>query len=136
MRRYGLLLGAALAVALVLGLVARLPFRAARIEATPAPPAEVSLALVIADDRITPAASAVPKDHRVRLAMVNRGPRPAAVTLAGYEERLPSHTLEPGETWRADFVADLPGEDFAWLLDGRPAGRLTVTGSHLIEGHR
>src|SRR5262245_39960381 len=47
MRRYGLLLGAALAVALVLGLVARLPFRAARIEATPAPPAEVSLALVI-----------------------------------------------------------------------------------------
>jgi hypothetical protein len=130
------LLGAALAAALVLGLVAHLPFHTARPAARPTPLADVPLALVIADDRIVPAASAVPKDHRVRLAMVNRGSHAAQVRLAGYEERLPSHTLEPGETWHAVFVADLPGEDFAWLLDGQPAGRLTVTGSHLIEGHR
>jgi len=136
MRRYVALLGMALAAALLLGIVARLPSRAERPETVVAPRAEVALVIAIADDRISPAATAVPKDHRVRLEIVNRGARAATVALAGYEARLPSHTLAPGETWRATFVADLPGEDFAWLLDGRPAGRLGVTGSHLIEGHR
>jgi hypothetical protein len=135
-KRYAALLGVALAAALALGIVARLPSHAARPQLAAAPRAEVALALVIADERISPAASAVPKDHRVRLEMVNRGARAVVVTLAGYEERLPSHTLAPGETWRATFVADLPGEDFAWLVDGRPAGSLGVIGSHLIEGHR
>lgn len=136
MKRYAALLGMALAAALELGIVARLPSRAARPQAIATPRAEVALTLVIADDRISPAASAVPKDHRVRLEMSNQGTRATTIALAGYEERLPSHTLAPGETWRATFLADLPGEDFAWLVDGRPAGRLSVTGSHLIEGHR
>ena len=30
----------------------------------------------------------------------------------------------------------LPGEDFAWLLNGKPAAKLRVAGSHLVEGHR
>jgi hypothetical protein len=135
-KRYGMLLGAALATALVLGLLARLPSRASSAHPAQAPVAEISLALVLTPDGISPAASAVPKDHRVRLEVSNRRAQPATLALAGYEERIPSHTLAPGETWRAVFVADLPGEDFAWLIDGRPAGRLSVTGSHLIEGHR
>ena len=37
---------------------------------------------------------------------------------------------------RAEFTADRPGDDFAWIVNGIPAARLTVSGSHLIEGHR
>src|SRR5215471_14152452 len=106
MKRYAALLGMALAAALVLGIVARLPSRAARPlgivarlpsraarpQAIATPRAEVALTLVIADDRISPAASAVPKDHRVRLEMSNQGTRATTIALAGYEERLPSHT--------------------------------------------
>ena len=136
MKRYGLLFGAALATALVMGLLARLPSRASSPHAAQARLAEVSLGLAITHDGISPAASAVPKDHRVRLEVVNRRAQPATLALAGYEERVPSHTLAPGATWRVAFVADLPGEDFAWLVDGQPSGRLSVTGSHLIEGHR
>jgi hypothetical protein len=58
------------------------------------------------------------------------------VALAGYEELLPPRRIAPGETWSAEFVSSRPGDDFAWLVDGRPAGRLRVTGSHLEEGHR
>jgi hypothetical protein len=58
------------------------------------------------------------------------------LALAGYEDRLAIPALSPGATWSGEFIADRPGEDFAWLLDGVPAGRLAVTGSHLVEGHR
>jgi hypothetical protein len=66
----------------------------------------------------------------------HRGAATARLTLAGYEDRLDIPALAPGAGWTGQFLADRPGEDFAWLLDGQPAGRLTVTGSHLVEGHR
>jgi hypothetical protein len=54
----------------------------------------------------------------------------------GYEDRLGAVRVAPDSLWRGEFVADRPGQDFAWVLDGAPAGRLEVAGSHLVEGHR
>jgi hypothetical protein len=136
MRRYlGLLVGA-VAVALMLRVAVRGPARARGPEASAPAEAAVALSLAVADGEVAPEASVVPKDRRVNLAIVNRGARPARFALAGYEDRLPERTVAPGDTARVEFLADRPGEDFAWLVDGRPAGRLTVAGSHLIEGHR
>jgi hypothetical protein len=96
----------------------------------------VDLAIVIEAGKISPAATSVSKGDRVRLRVECRGAMIARLALAGYEDRLDIPSLEPGRTWTTEFLADRPGEDFAWLLDGQPAGRFMVTGSHLIEGHR
>jgi hypothetical protein len=136
MTRYLWLLAVAVAAALLLRVAARDLRRADHPPASASPPAAIAMTLEVAGGSVTPEASVVPKDHRVSLAIVNRGPRPARFALAGYEDRLPERILAPAETARVEFLADRPGEDFAWLVDGRPAGRLTVAGSHLIEGHR
>lgn len=94
------------------------------------------LAMVIADGDLSPAASAVPKGQVVRLRVEHRGPGSVRLALAGYEDRLAIPALATGAVWTGEFVADRPGEDFTWTLDGRPAGRFSVTGSHLVEGHR
>jgi hypothetical protein len=99
-----------------------------------APVADLTLGIL--GGRMTPAVASLPKGSRVRLRVDYRGARPARLALAGYEGRLAIPALAPGAVWVGEFVADLPGEDFAWLLDGEPVGRLTVTGSHLVEGHR
>jgi hypothetical protein len=136
MKRYAWLLAFALLAALLLGPLARLAGRSSAT-ARPAPPVpEATLALAIVDDRLAPESSAVPKDHRVRLVVTNRDARARTLTLAGYRDRLAPRTLAPGEVWSATFLADRPGDDFAWLLDGRPAGRFKVLGSHLVEDHR
>lgn len=96
----------------------------------------VDLVIVIEAGRVSPAATSVPKGDRVRLHVECRGAATVRLALAGYQDVLEIPPLEPGRTWTAEFLADRPGEDFAWLLDGQPAGRFIVTGSHLIEGHR
>jgi hypothetical protein len=58
------------------------------------------------------------------------------VVLSGYEDRVTLAALAPGARWTATLVADLPGDDFTWLVDGAPTGRFVVTGSHLVDGHR
>jgi hypothetical protein len=114
--------------------------RHAQAPVTAAAPAPiVVLELAIEDGRMAPAMSSVPKDARVRLRVNVHGARSARgvqLSLAGYEDRLAIPELAPGSSWTGEFFADRPGEDFAWLIDGTPAGRLAVTGSHLIEGHR
>lgn len=102
---------------------------------TPAAPA-VTLTIEVQNDAISPETSSVPKDRRVHLRIVNRGTKLARLALAGYEDRLDFGAIAPGGTWSGAFLADRPGDDFAWLLNGQPIGRLSVTGSHLMEGHR
>lgn len=136
MKRYAWLLVAGIVLslgALVVGRTVRMP--------APAPEAApeietAALDLVLGPDGLEPRAAAVPKDHRVQLAI--RNDRAAAVTLAlqGYEDRFTAGPIAPGATWRGEFVADRPGEEFAWVADGAALGRLSVTGSHLVEGHR
>ena len=60
----------------------------------------------------------------------------ARLALHGYQDKLMIGWIEPDSTWRGEFLADRPGEDFAWMLEGEPAGKLSVTGSHLVDGHR
>lgn len=97
----------------------------------------VELELMIGPDgKMTPASARVEKGKPVGVTVTNTGTRPARLELPGYEDRVPAATIEPGGTWRGEFIADRPGDDFAWVVNGEPAGRLLVTGSHLIEGHR
>jgi hypothetical protein len=136
MRRYAWLFGATVVLALGLGALARRPHATPRAASPAAAAPRAMLALAVRDGALEPAVAAVAKDHRVSLVVSNRGMREARLALAGYEDRVTLGPLPPGESRRVEFVADRPGEDFAWLLDGRPAGRLAVQGSHLVEGHR
>jgi hypothetical protein len=135
-RAYLALLAVTAAAALGLVLLARLPRGAAERAAAPASAPAVALALDLEGGALVPALSTVPKDHRVRLEVRNRGSSAVGFALAGYEDRVSAPAVAPGETLRVEFLADRPGEDFAWLVDGRPCGRLAVAGSHLVEGHR
>ena len=136
MNRYvALLIGMVIAGALVTALV-RAPRPAAETPLDRVAVPTVALKLALENGVIAPVASAVPKDHRVVLHIVNRGARAARVTLTGYEDRVAAEAIVPGGSWSVEFLADRPGDDFAWLVDGEPAGRLSVQGSHLVEGHR
>jgi hypothetical protein len=137
-RPYLLLLGAVVVVAVALTILGRMPRRqAAPAGGEAGAPAPVTaLALDLRDGMLEPPATRAPKDHRVRLTVTNRGTTPGRLALAGYEDRLVIPEIVPGASWTGEFVADRPGDDFAWMVDGAPAGRFAVTGSHLVEGHR
>ena len=133
-RYLSLVIGVVL-IALALTLLGR-PRRVEAPVSTIAPAPVVVVTLAIEGGRLAPAITSVAKGARVRLRVAMRGARGVRLTLAGYQDRLAIPALEPGTTWTGEFIADRPGEDFAWLIDGVPAGRLSVTGSHLVEGHR
>lgn len=134
-RPYLLLAGAIVVLALALTVLGR-PRRGEPPRMVTAVTPVVELAITIAAGKVSPATASVPKGFRIRLRVEHQGAATARLALAGYQDRLEIPALEPGAVWTAEFLADRPGEDFAWLLDGEPAGRLTVTGSHLVEGHR
>jgi hypothetical protein len=136
-RAYRHLFVAALAVALALTVLARVPRRAAPPAPVAAAPVAVrELALEVRDGTVEPAHVRVRKGERVRLTVHNAGTAPAHLALTGYAGRVASGAIAAGASWTVTFDADLPGEDFAWMVDERPAGRFDVTGSHLVEGHR
>lgn len=116
-------------------LVARRPHAAAP-EPAPAPLPDTSLTIVVGHDGLQPPRTSVPKDHRVSLTFVNHSGRAIVVSLAGYDPEPGIGRLEDGDTWCGAFTSDRPGDDFAWIVDGKPAGRLAVSGPHLTEGHR
>ena len=137
MKRYLVLL----AIAAVLGMVGLYVSRAVRFRPPPLPVPtarpEVALDITIRPDhRILPGIASVPKDHIVRLTVTNRSAGSASLSLMGYQDRLRVATIAPDSLWRGEFVADRPGEDFAWVLEGQPVGRLAVLGSHLVDGHK
>jgi hypothetical protein len=135
-RRYLVLIAAVLAGAALVNVLARLPRHAASRPAPAAAVPSVELEVTLEAGRLSPEAAAVPKGHRVRLVVVNRESGPRSLRLAGYEDRVAVAAIAPGAAWRDSFLADRPGEGFAWIVDGQPAGRLVVTGSHLVEGHK
>ena len=70
--------------------------------------------------------------HRYAYVLLPRDGDPAIVFPA--EAR---YVGEHGTSWIDEQVfADRPGDDFAWEVNGQVAGKLTVSGSHLVEGHR
>lgn len=135
MKRYLILLFIALAVAALLMSTRR----SASVGRAPAAPVASAVELeveILPRAHVAPEAAEVPKDHRVRLVVVNHAGRTASLSLAGYQDRVAVLGLKADSTWRGEFLADRPGDDFAWMLDGEPVARLRVTGSHLVEGHR
>ena len=136
MKRYAMLFGSALVLGLVLMMVARTVHVPAPATPNVVEIPSVDLMLTLTKAGITPENSSVPKDHRVRLTIVNRRRDRVGLALHGYQDKLMIGWIEPDSTWRGEFLADRPGEDFAWMLEGEPAGKLSVTGSHLVDGHR
>lgn len=135
-RRYRTLILVVLGGAIAVSALARMPRRAVEAPRAAAPAPVTDLAITIAGGGLTPAIASVPKGRVVRLAVTNADGVAIDLRLAGYEDRVAIRGLAPGATARDTFVADRPGEDFAWLVNGKPVGRLAVTGSHLEEGHR
>ncbi len=130
-------LGALVTVgALALVVLGHLPRRAPKPAPAPPPAPLDTLTVAVRDGAVEPPESARPLHHRLALTRINRGTRPVRLALAGYEHRLAEAALAPGEARTDTFELDLPGEDFAWRVDGEPLGRLRVAGSHLVEGHR
>jgi len=138
--RYLGTLAVSLAVAVALTVWGRSIGGRARQTETPVPSAEIrpiEVALRIEPDgTMTPASVSVEKGKRVHVTVTNHGEDPARVALPGYEDAVASVAIEAGESWSTHFTADRPGEDFAWVVNGAPATRFLVTGSHLIEGHQ
>lgn len=135
-RSWGLLAVLVLGAVVALTLLARAPRRApAAPPAAPPPPLD-ALTLVVAGDSLVPGRMAATLGHRLAVTLANHGGAPVRVALSGYEHAFAPRTLAPGETCTDTLLLDLPGEDFAWMLDGRPAAQLRVAGSHLAEGHR
>ena len=135
MKRYALLFVGALLLGVALVGLGRIRHAEPKQAPAAAVPVTRDVAIEIGPGGIEPSPVAVPKGARVLLRVANRTARPVRFGLAGYQDRLDVMTLEPGQEGRGEFVADRPGEDFAWLVDGSPRGRLQVTGSHLMEGH-
>jgi len=135
-KRYLMLFGSALVFGVALMLVAR----TVHMPAPPAPKVveipSVDLALALTRQGISPENSTVPKDHHVRLTIVNRRRDRVGLALHGYQDKLMIGWIDPDSTWRGEFLADRPGEGFAWELEGEPVGKLSVLGSHLVDGHR
>jgi hypothetical protein len=127
---------AVLVGALVVGVLPRAR-RSAESSGTIAPAAPaVELALVWSGTRLEPETSQVALGRRMRVTLENRDSKPVSIALAGYEDRVRVDDLAPASNQTIEFIADRPGEAFAWTANGGPAGRLVVVGSHLVEGHQ
>ena len=137
MTRRWLLLGVlVLAGAIAFTVAGRLPRRAEEPGAPPPPPPLDFASLEVEGAEARPARTAGVLGHRLAITIVNRGSAAARLSLSGYEHAFAPRVLAPGESRTDTLLLDLPGEDFAWMLDGRPAAQLLVAGSHLAEGHR
>jgi len=136
-KRYLILFFVVITVGLLLFVGSRLARTSSpsRAEATRLPTVDVAITIT-PDYRIEPEVVSVPKDARVHLTVVNRYGLAVSLTLMGYQDRFAVAYVPRDSSWRGEFVADRPGEDFAWMLEGTPVGKLRVAGSHLVEGHR
>jgi len=137
MKRYLMVFVVAIALGVIAVAVGRNARHAVRLEPEHARMPSVALDItVVSDHEITPSFASVPKDHLVHLSVTNHGRRAVTLTLMGYQDRFAAAYVPPDSTWHGEFIADRPGEAFAWILEGAPTGRLQVTGSHLEEGRQ
>jgi hypothetical protein len=139
-RSYRLLTLAVLAVAVLVVVAGRSRSHgAAPSTGTPAAPVALLQRAVPLDIRgaaVLPQRVAVPKGAVVTLRVTNHDAASRRFAVLGYEGAVAPAVIAPGAAETLRFAADRPGSDFAWLVDGRPAGVFAVEGSHLVEGHR
>jgi hypothetical protein len=122
--------------ALALALFARAPRPVPGPVSTVRPAPAESVLIEIVNGSVQPARTVVMKGMTVALTVKNRDGVVHGLSLSGYGDRWTSEPIRARGTAALRFRADLPGEDFAWLVDGQPAGVFVVAGSHLEEGHR
>lgn len=96
----------------------------------------VGLLLKVENGLTDPPVATVRKDWIVLLEVINRDRVPIRLSLTGYEDCVSSGPIAPDSTWHARFAADRPGDEFEWQVNGHPAGRFIVMGSHLDEERR
>lgn len=135
MRRYVWLFLAAVGAAVIAGMAVRGPRAIA-----PAVPHEdavtQAVTVEILQREVVLSTTSIPAGMTVALRVVNSSKATARVSLAGYQDRVDSGPIVPGGVFRVEFLADRPGERFAWLVDDEPRGRLDITGPHLTGDHR
>ena len=136
MRRYAWVLVAALAGAVLVSVLLRMPGHAEPPAPAVAPVHAIILGVQVFAERVQATADSIDAGTAVTLTVTNRTGQALRVRLTGYEDRVDSGEIVPGGTWRGEFVADRPGEQFAWLVNDQPRGRLDIRGSHLVEGHQ
>lgn len=137
-RSYAILAACTLAGALLLLATARPHTTALRQppETAPAAAAAQQVTLVVSNGTILPARLEVGKGAALEVRMENHDDVAHTASLLGYESAVSPAALAPGGAATLRFSADRPGSDFAWIVDGTPAGQFVVHGSHLVEGHR
>jgi len=136
-RVYFWLMGCVVALALTLTLLGRAPQKREDVEdSRPIRAPAVKVTLEIRSGAISPPVVSVSKGDRIALTVSNADRSRAEFELPGYEDYLSGIVIESGASWKGELFADRPGDDFAWMVNGKPAGRLVVLGSHLVEGHR
>lgn len=134
-RRYVGLFVAAVIAAGAANLIARRTRVAAPVVA-PAAVAAWPMRLEVAMDTVAASTGAIDVGTTVALTVTNAGGATVRLRLSGYEDRVDTGPLAPGDSMRFTFLADRPGDRFAWLVGDEPRGRFDVRGSHLVEGHR
>lgn len=115
--------------------LARMPHPPDTTRLEPARP-RMALNLTVGNGAVSPAVSVIRKGTRVILVVLNHDDHVIRFTLTGYEERVTAERIAPDSTWRTVFVADRPGDEFDWQVNGHAAGRFIVLGSQLEEGHK
>lgn len=122
--------------AVALALFARAPKPATRLETTRVAAPTRSLEIQIENGKVRPERIVVPKGTALVLTVRNQDDVPHRLSLTGYADRWTLEPIAARGTAVVRFRADLPGEDFVWLVDGTPTGVFVVAGSHLEEGRR
>lgn len=133
-QRYLLLGGVVVGLGAVLSGLARLPHHASSTHSEAHVAPHVNVAVTISDAGVSDAR--VPSGSDVTLTLANQRDTEVVLDLAGYTDRLGVQHVPAHGRATLRFLADRPGDDFAWMLNGQPAGRFAVTGSHLQEGHQ
>jgi hypothetical protein len=135
-RRFGVLAVVALLGAVAISLLLRLPARTQPgAPAHPEPP-PLAVQVEIRDDGVSCVPESCTVGTRADLTIRNRSSAPVSVALTGYEDRVHADSIGAGRDWHGGFVADRPGQQLAWIVNGELRGRFDVLGSHLVEGHR
>ena len=136
MRRYAVVVVLGMLGVVVASMLSRMPLRHDVAPEAPLPVAARTVAVDIYPDRVATVPTMLPVGSTVALTVRNHRLSPVQLALSGYEDRVNAATLAPDTTWRVTFLADRPGEQFAWLVNREPQWRFDVQGNHLVKGHR
>ena len=92
--------------------------------------------LEVRGGRLIPDLLSAPRSARAEIRICNRDSMPHSLRLLGYEDVLAEMNVPAGDSLVRSLILDRPADDLAMELDGKPAARVAVMGSHLLGDHR